>query len=655
LQRLNEEQVQKLLVNMAGHDVQPIFANEIYRQTEGNPFYIGEVIRSLILEGKLTWTGQYWQATVKPDELDIPQSVRLVIERRLVHLSPECRTTLAVAAVLGRQFSSALLCQASNFAEEIVAEHIDIAIQAQILTSLYSKLARLDYGQDVDLAFTHDKIREVLYQWLNPLRRRALHRQARQALESRYAEHLTPYYSTLAYHCQMSEELAQAVEYLLKAAYQATSVYAFTDASAYVKTALDLLLGDKERPRRAVLLHQLANLYLYTGQLDEAMQAGLASCLLWRDLGDGVKQAEAYLDVSFLCHWQGREAGAVNYIQCALECLEKKPGELLLLAKAHANWGLAATVMGEVPVALDKLRQAEILHAQGGGNDPFISIVSLWSRAWCAFLADSPKKMLAYALQGVEICRTTHKPDWEPMMNYSAAWAYMLLGQLREGEQAARAALEKAQQHGVVGAQGWSYLVLAFIAIQAGHWDEAKLAGDHAYAIASILHDADLQSRVLWSRSVCAGWQGDWERALSAILEAIRFAQHESETLLVYPYLLAQAAKAYLFVGKPTPAQFYLDQGMELARNRQYRQLPAIGQRMQGRIYQAQGKYEEAQPCFERSLAELLALDDVVEYARTQEAYGLFFLARESKGDGERGQELITRAQETFKGLGVKG
>jgi DNA-binding SARP family transcriptional activator len=119
LQRLNEEQVQKLLVNMAGHDVQPVFANEIYRQTEGNPFYIGEVIRSLVLEGKLKWTGEYWQATVKPDELDIPQSVRLVIERRLLHLSPECRMTLAVAAVLGRQFSSALLCQASNFSEEV--------------------------------------------------------------------------------------------------------------------------------------------------------------------------------------------------------------------------------------------------------------------------------------------------------------------------------------------------------------------------------------------------------------------------------------------------------------------------------------------------------------------------------------------------------
>src|SRR5258708_13877110 len=180
LQVMNEEQVQKLLVNMARHYVQPAFANEIYRQTEGNPFYIGEVIRSLIFEGKLKWTGECWQATVKPEELDIPQSVRLVIERRLVHLSAECRATPALAAVLGRQVSSSLLCQASNFSEEVVAEHIDFPVQAQILTSLYeagrNKLTSPDYGQDDDLAFTHDKIREVLYQWLNPLRRRAVHR-----------------------------------------------------------------------------------------------------------------------------------------------------------------------------------------------------------------------------------------------------------------------------------------------------------------------------------------------------------------------------------------------------------------------------------------------------------------------------------------------
>jgi len=263
--------------------------------------------------------------------------------------------------------------------------------------------------------------------------------------------------------------------------------------------------------------------------------------------------------------------------------------------------------------------------------------------------------MLDYALQGVEYCRISNKPDWEPMMNYSTAWAYMLLGQIPRGQEAAHAALKNAQLHGVVGAQGWANLVLAFLVIQEGRWDDAQQIGDRAYAIATMLHDADLQARVLWSRSVCAGWQSNWEQAISAILDALQLAKIEGETSMVYPYLLVQAAKSYFHAGKVEEAQMYLEQTMQLALSRQYRQLPAIGERLQGRIWQAQGRFDEAQPCFECSLAGLLAMEDVIEYARSEEAYGLFYIARDKDGDMERGQALLKSARETFKQLGVNG
>jgi predicted ATPase len=248
LRRLTEEQVLQLLMNIAGHNVRPVFAAEIYRQTEGNPFFIGEAIRSLILEGKVKKIGDRWQATVDVNKLEIPHSVRLLIERRLVRLEPECRTTLVLAAVLGRQFSSELLCQARNLSEEVVAEHLDAAIGAQLICALADALlndvtqtlGRQDSGTveaDIDLAFTHDKIREVLYQWLNPLRRRSLHRQVAQAIEARYAARLQPYYSKLAYHYQMAENATKAVDYLLKAAKHAASVYAFVNVAEYMKTA----------------------------------------------------------------------------------------------------------------------------------------------------------------------------------------------------------------------------------------------------------------------------------------------------------------------------------------------------------------------------------------------------------------------------------
>jgi len=263
--------------------------------------------------------------------------------------------------------------------------------------------------------------------------------------------------------------------------------------------------------------------------------------------------------------------------------------------------------------------------------------------------------MLDYALQGVEFCRVSHKPDWEPMMNYSAAWAYMLLGQIPQGQQAAHAALKSAQLHNVVGAQGWANLVLAFLAIQEGRWDDARGIGDKAFTIGNILHDADLQARVLWSRSVCAGWQNNWEQAISDILGALQLAKIEGEISMVYPHLLVQAAKSYFHAGKAEEAQVYLDQAEQLALDRQYRQLPAIGERLQGRIWQAQDRFDEAQPYFERSLASLRAIGDVVEYARSEEAYGLYYLARDKDGDLERGQSFIKSARESFKRLGVNG
>ncbi|HEV7235053.1 MAG TPA: AAA family ATPase [Ktedonobacteraceae bacterium] len=666
LQRLTESQVQQLLGNMARQSVGPNFTSEIFRQTEGNPFFIGEAVRSLILEGKIKRINERWQTTVDLHQLELPHSVRLLIERRLLHLSPECRTTLTLAAVLGRKFSSALLCAARNLSEESVAEHIDDAIRLQILSEVSSVTSigtpssdaaqELNpYERDLDLAFTHDKIREVLYHWLNPLRRRTLHQQVARAIETHYAAQLQPFFSTLAYHYQMAEKPENAVNYLLKAAWHASSVYAFANAAEYIKTALDLLVSDEERPQRAALLRQLSEIFLYTGHPDKAIEAAMASAALWRALHDEVKQAEAYLFVAFCCHWQGRELEAVEHIQLALKCIELRPEETFLLAKANAQWGLAATVMGNPPLAHEKLTLSHKLHASLGGNDAFISVVSLWSLSWCAFLTESPHQMLAYAQQGAEVCSAQHKPEWEPMMDYSAAYALMLLGRLDDGRQLASDTLLKAQRHGVVGAQGWANLVQAFLAIQAGQWEEAALSADRAYTIATMLHDADLQARVHWSRSVCAGWRNDWHGAIDEIQQALRMAKQDGETSMVFPYLLVQAAKSYLFADNIAQAQHYLTEAMQLGQSRHYRQLPAIGNRLQGRIWQAQHRFAEAQPCFEHSLTALLALDDKVEYARTQEAYGAFYLNRHQEGDEQRGQALLQQARAIFQQLGVNG
>jgi DNA-binding SARP family transcriptional activator len=661
LKRLDEKAVQQLVANSTRYSFpDAAFTSQIYKHTEGNPFFVGQILLSLIQEGKVQKSGEHWQISVDLDKLTLPQSVHMLIERRLLRLSPACRTTLMTAAILGRQLSSVLLCKACNLSEELIAQHVDDAIQLHILMPLpepttgqqQSTLSRYP----VDLTFTHDKIREVLYQGLNPLRRRTLHRQAAQAIEALYSPHLPPYYSVLALHYQMAEEYKQAIDYHLKASHQAFSVYAFHDAANHMENVLALLIEKDEQPQRAEVLHQLSSeAYIYLGLTDKSIEAGQTASALWHDLDNPVKEAEAHLDVAFAFHWQGEETKSLTSIQQALECLEHHQNETLLLAKAHTQWGMSAVVLGDTSTALDHLQRAEELHAQIGGNDPFVDVVTLWSRSWYAFLAGTAHEMLTYAQRGAEACRLRHRPGWEPMLTYPAAWALMLQGNIVEGERIAQEALAKAQRNNAVGAQAWAFLVQTFLAIQSAQWQCAQQCSDNALTIARMLRDLDLQARILWSRSILSGWLNDWQQSICEITEALQLAQQLDSPSMVYPHLLIQAAKAHLYANHLDEAQRYLDQGMHLAAELRYRQVPALAKRLQGRILFVQGAPHQAQMYFEQSLSELEALEDRVEYARTLEAYGQCSLADPSQDEQERGQALLASAQEIFQQLGLKG
>jgi DNA-binding SARP family transcriptional activator len=655
LKRLDEKAVWQLVTSSTGSLPSSVAIDQIYKHTEGNPFFVGQLLLSLIQEGRIEKSGE--QVTIDLDKLTLPQSVRILIERRLAHVSPECRTTLMTAAILGRQFNSVLLCKARNLAEDMIAQHVDDAIQLHILMPLQEQSrqeGQTTVRYSADLTFTHDKIREVLYQGLNPLRRRSLHRQVAQAIEALYNSDLAAYYSTLALHYQMAEEYQSAIDYYLKASYQAYNVYAFHDAASHMENVLALLIGSDERPQRAEILHQLAGVYLYLGLTDKAIEAGLAACALWRDLGNLTKEAEARLEVGFALHWQGQERKALVFIKHALECLEQQD-EKYLHARAHSQWGMSAIVMGETSEALEQLQRAEELHAQLGGNDPFINIVTLWSRSWHAFLTGTAHEMLTYAQRCIEICRAQNRAGWEPMMTFLAAWAYMLKGEIVEGERIAQETLEQAQKNSAVGPQAWVFLVQTFLAIQSAQWQRAQECSDNALALARRMHDLDLQARVLWGRSILAGRLNDWELSTREITEALQLSQQSDSPSLVYPHLLLQAARAHLYTKQINEAQRYLDEGMRLAQKRQYRQLPALGKRLQGRILFVKGEYDLAQTYFEQSLNELASLGDIVEHARTLEAYGEWYLASRDSTNQEKGRKLIAQSREIFQKLGLKG
>ena len=243
LPRLPPEAVETMIVEMsgAGEAVLPL-AGRLYRETEGNPFFLTEIVKALFETDAIrleqgTWQGAF--AGISAGALPLPASVSEVIQARTRRLEEKAQEALRLAAVLGGEFDFDLLNAAWGRGEEATLEALDGLLRRRLIEE------RAAAG-DSDFAFTHHKIQEVVYQSLPRPHRLRLHAQAGTAIETLHAAELKARAGELAYHferaCPADLSLCEkAVTYLLQAGQQAVRQSANQEAIAYYRRGLDVL------------------------------------------------------------------------------------------------------------------------------------------------------------------------------------------------------------------------------------------------------------------------------------------------------------------------------------------------------------------------------------------------------------------------------
>jgi tetratricopeptide (TPR) repeat protein len=237
LRRFDAKETNQQLSALLGEEVSAEFGEAVHRETEGNPFFVEEVLKALIEQGSVRRESGRWQRC-DVGELVIPQSVKEAIGNRLDRVSDQTNDVLRVAAVLGKTFSfDELQAAAENVSEDVLLDALDESATAQLINPS---------GTD-SFTFTHDKIREVLYEELNPIRRRRLHRHAAEGLERRGVEcdsdrqGLTTVCAVerLAYHYIHAGDYQRGLTYAKEAAAAAEKVFAFDEAIGAYSRARD--------------------------------------------------------------------------------------------------------------------------------------------------------------------------------------------------------------------------------------------------------------------------------------------------------------------------------------------------------------------------------------------------------------------------------
>ncbi len=173
---LEEDDVASLVRAWAGHRSAPELARAIHEHTEGNPFFIEEVMRHLAETGAIHEQDGSPTTRASVKELGIPESVKEVIGRRLSRLSEECNSVLTVASVIGRQFGLDRLELASDLPGDRLVEVLDEAVAARVVDEVPHMAGRY--------SFSHALIYDALYDELTTTRRVRLHGQTLQYADS---------------------------------------------------------------------------------------------------------------------------------------------------------------------------------------------------------------------------------------------------------------------------------------------------------------------------------------------------------------------------------------------------------------------------------------------------------------------------------------
>jgi DNA-binding SARP family transcriptional activator len=466
---LDEPGVGALMEAQAGHDLDDegwTLARMVQRETAGNPFYVREMLSLLAEKGDIVRRDGRWVPGLPLAKLDVPDSVRDVVERRLTRLPDRTSELLAVAAVLGERFDLAVLAEASGEAEISVIETLRPAVGARLVHET-------DAGR---YQFTHALVRSALEDALGPTRAVQLHRAAGRAIEEVHAGNLEGHLPQLAHHFVRAGAVEPAIEYACRAGDRALAQLAHHEAAAYYGHALELFdptgrpdasarhcelliaLGDAQRragdPAHRQTLLDAARLAQQLGDADALARAALggyrgffSSSGLVDDERVGVLEAaldaagpEHALRARLLAtlaaerHWSDDNVRRRALSDEALTIARRSGDPATLAHVLHARF---PAIMEPSTTGERLAHTEELLSVAQRLGDPAIAV---WAWVW-RFLAATEQGDLAESDRSLDQVTKLAAELRQPMLRWAASYCrvarLLLAGRLDDAEHAA--------------------------------------------------------------------------------------------------------------------------------------------------------------------------------------------------------------------------
>jgi class 3 adenylate cyclase/tetratricopeptide (TPR) repeat protein len=387
LQDLSAVEIQEMLASILQTTVVPEDLRHFIQEKVGtNPFYVEEMINSLIESEILQPDNGNWRLTRAIDASEIPSSIQAVISGRIDRLEGTVKYLLQQASVIGKTLPYEILRRLARY-PDVLNRHLEQLEDLGILRK--SSPAEHEYE------FKHALIQEVAYSGLLNEDRLAMHQQIGLIMEQVFSDRLPEFYETLAFHFRHSALYQKAFDYLRKSGKKSLNKYAVQESHEYYQRAFQILektMGDSEAEKSRLIdfLNEWALVFYYRADFVGFTELFLKYQEMAESLADKTLLAifYAWLGLDLFCTGKPKES-----YRCSIKALElgQKIGSNAAIGLVYSNliWCCA-----ELKLLVEGIRYGEEVLAKGNDWDPMSYNMSLGGLAAIyLFLGESQKNL----------------------------------------------------------------------------------------------------------------------------------------------------------------------------------------------------------------------------------------------------------------------
>jgi eukaryotic-like serine/threonine-protein kinase len=407
--------VERYIEMTSGAPSPPGLAQAVQEQTDGNPFFVGEVVRLLASEGRLTGAGSV-------SDLQIPQGVREVVGRRLDRLSEGTNNALRVAAVIGREFDEELVVRVADLSPEQLMTAANEAIAERLVTDL----------GDGRHSFSHALVRDTLYEELSPPKRSALHERAGLAIEEICGGDVEERLGELAHHFLAAAprgDLAKAIDYAQRAGVQDMEQLAYEDAVDVYGRALEVLdlMDEPDEALRCHLLLSLGGAEAKSARVADARAAFERAAESARRLDDTDSLVGAAIGIALMS-----DAGRLDEQLLALldEALEKIGPERTARRAALLSAKSAEMYWVDNDVSESKRLVSEAIEIAREIDSPSALAAALTRKMFIPAGPDAPRVRLSIANELIKLGERSDDRETIVRGHAYRLWALLELGDI---------------------------------------------------------------------------------------------------------------------------------------------------------------------------------------------------------------------------------